>query len=111
MRPRSQGLREQLTKIGLELFHLPPRSPEPNDIELVRRQATYQDHPQRARTSTDAIGKAVHQAMNHQRDRIRQSATNLIRAGQSRLGQTGPSSVQTTPLLRHRQNGWPTGSV
>ncbi|MFG2653499.1 winged helix-turn-helix domain-containing protein [Streptomyces sp. NPDC048436] len=35
---------------------------------------------QRAQTSTDAIGKAVDQAMNHQRDRIRQSATNLIQA-------------------------------
>ncbi|GAA5035503.1 hypothetical protein GCM10023335_81420 [Streptomyces siamensis] len=110
-RPRSQGRREQLTKIGLELLPLPPRSPEPNDIELVRRQATYQDYPQRDRTSTDVIGKAVDQAVDHQRDRIRRSATNLIRAGQSRLGQIGPSSVQTTPLLRHRQKGWPTGSV
>ncbi|WP_127503944.1 alanine racemase [Actinoplanes solisilvae] len=26
-------------------------------------------------------------------------------------GQTGPSSVQVTPRLRQRQNGWPTGSV
>lgn len=29
---------------------------------------------------TEAIGKAVDQAMNHQRDLIRQSATNLIQA-------------------------------
>lgn len=75
-----KGRRKQLTKIGVELFYLPPRSPELNDIELVWRQAKYQDYPQRAQTSTDAIGKAVDQAMNHQRDRIRQSATNRIQA-------------------------------
>ncbi|WP_265106081.1 hypothetical protein [Streptomyces sp. ET3-23] len=51
-----------------------------NDIELVWRQAKYQDYPHRTQTSTDAIGKAVDQAMNHRRDRIRQSATNRIRA-------------------------------
>lgn len=75
-----KGRRKQLTKIGVELFYLPPRSPELNDIELVWRQAKYQDYPQRAQTSTDAIGKAVEQAMNNQRDRIRQSATNRIQA-------------------------------
>ncbi|MET8630557.1 transposase [Kitasatospora sp. NPDC004669] len=75
-----KGRREQLAKIGVELFYLPPRSPELNDIELVWRQAKYQDYPHRAQTSTDAIGKAVNQAMNHQRDRIRQSATNLSQA-------------------------------
>ncbi|MGW1196618.1 transposase [Streptomyces sp. NPDC002536] len=75
-----KGRRGQLSKIGVDLFHLPPRSPELNDIELVWRQAKYQDYPQRAQTSTDAIGKAVDQAMNRQRDRIRQSATNVIEA-------------------------------
>ncbi|MFF4741220.1 transposase [Streptomyces sp. NPDC001262] len=75
-----KGRRQQLAKIGVELFYLPPYSPELNDIELVWRQAKYQDYPHRTQTSTDAIGKAVDQAMNHQRDRIRQSATNRIRA-------------------------------
>lgn len=86
-----KGRRKQLTKIGVEPFHLPPRSPELNDIELVWRQAKHQDHPQR--------------------DRIRQSATNRFQAAQPRLGQIGPWSVQMTPLLRHRQKGWPIGSV
>ncbi|MFH8985836.1 transposase [Streptomyces varsoviensis] len=75
-----KGRREQLTKIGVGLFYLPPRSPELKDIELVWRQAKYQDYPQRAQTSTNASGKAVDQAMNHQRDRIRQSATNRVQA-------------------------------
>ncbi|MFI6198594.1 transposase [Streptomyces phaeochromogenes] len=62
------------------MFYLPPRSPELNDIELVWRQAKYQDYPQRAQTSIDAIGEAVDRAMTRQRDRIRQSATNFTRA-------------------------------
>ncbi|MFD9910529.1 transposase [Streptomyces sp. NPDC059063] len=72
--------RRQLAKIGVELFYLPPYSPELNDIELVWRQAKYQDYPQRAQTSTDAIGEAVDQAMTRQRDRIRQPATNFTQA-------------------------------
>jgi hypothetical protein len=75
-----KGHRRQLAKIGGDLFYLPPRSPELNDIELVWRQAKYQDYPQRAQTSIDAIGEAVDRAMTRQRDRIRQSATNFTRA-------------------------------
>jgi len=75
-----KGRRRQLAKIGVDLFYLPPRSPELNDIELVWRQAKYQDYPQRAQTSIDAIGEAVDRAMTRQRDRIRQSATNFTRA-------------------------------
>ncbi|GAA4053717.1 transposase [Streptomyces shaanxiensis] len=70
-----RGRRRQLAKIGVDLFYLPPRSPELNDIELVWRQAKYQDYPQRAQTSIDAIGEAVDRAMTRQRDRIRQPAT------------------------------------
>ncbi|WP_052745378.1 transposase [Streptomyces sp. WM6386] len=54
-----KGRRRQLAKIGVELFYLPPYSPELNDIELVWRQAKYQDYLQRAQTSTEAIGAAV----------------------------------------------------
>ncbi|MET7608847.1 transposase [Streptomyces avermitilis] len=75
-----KGRRRQLAKIGVDLFYLPPRSPELNDIELIWRQAKYQDYPQRAQTSIDAIGEAVDRAMTRQRDRIRQSATNFTRA-------------------------------
>ncbi|MFF0794919.1 transposase [Streptomyces spiralis] len=92
-----KGRRRQLAKIGVELFYLPPRSPELNDIELIWRQAKYQDYPRRAHTTTDAIGEAVDRAMNHQRDRIRQSATNLTRAalagGAARL-RPGDSSAR-----------------
>ncbi|RLV08557.1 hypothetical protein CTZ27_07125 [Streptomyces griseocarneus] len=75
-----KGRRRQLAKIGVELFYLPPYSPELNDIELVWRQAKYQNYPQRAQTSIEAIGAAVDHAMTRQRGRIRQSATNRIPA-------------------------------
>ncbi|MFD7017385.1 transposase [Streptomyces sp. NPDC059928] len=75
-----KGRRRQLAKIGVELFYLPPRSAELNDIELVWRQAKYQDYPQRAQTGTDALGQAVDQPMTRQRNRIRQSARNFTQA-------------------------------
>ncbi|MFF4410346.1 transposase [Streptomyces sp. NPDC001404] len=75
-----KGRQGQLAKIGVELFYLPPRSPELNDIELVWRQAKYQDYPQRAQTSTDAIGEAVDRAMLRQRDRIRRTAPHFTQA-------------------------------
>ncbi|MFF5011206.1 transposase [Streptomyces phaeochromogenes] len=75
-----KGRRRQLAKIGVELFHLPPYSPELNDIELVWRQAKYEDYPQRSQTSTDSLGEAVDQAMTQRRDRIRRSAKNFTQA-------------------------------
>lgn len=75
-----KGRRHQLAKIRVELFYLPPYSPELNDIELVWRQAKYQDYPQRAQTSIEAIGAAVDRALQRQRDRIRQAAPNFTRA-------------------------------
>lgn len=41
----------------------------------------------------------------------RSSRARTSRSDQSRSGQTGPWSVQMTPSLRHRQKGWPIGSV
>ncbi|WP_425824703.1 IS630 family transposase [Streptomyces fractus] len=75
-----KGRRRQLAKIGVDLFYLPPRSPELNDIELVWRQAKYEDYPQRTQTSTDDIGRAVDKALTRRRDRIRTSATNFTQA-------------------------------
>ncbi|MGW4984136.1 transposase [Streptomyces mirabilis] len=45
-----KGRRDQLAKIGGDLFYLPPRSPELNDIERIWRSAKYEDYPQRAHT-------------------------------------------------------------
>ncbi|MEV8021306.1 transposase [Streptomyces sp. NPDC086554] len=73
-----KGHRRRLAKIGVDLFYLPPYSPELNNIELVWRQAKYQDYPQRAQTSIEAIGAAVDRAMQRQRNRIRQAAANFI---------------------------------
>jgi hypothetical protein len=75
-----KGRSRQLAKIGVELFCLPPYSPELNDIELVWRQAKYEDYPQRAQTSTDSLGKAVDEAMAQQRDRLHASARNFTQA-------------------------------
>ncbi|WP_306321582.1 MULTISPECIES: hypothetical protein [unclassified Streptomyces] len=59
------------------MFYLPPRSPELNGIELIWRQAKYQDYPQRVQTSVDAIGQAVDRAMARQRDQVRLSARSV----------------------------------
>jgi len=72
-----KGRRRQLAKIGVELFYLPAYSPELNDIELVWRQAKYEDYPQ---TTTPGIGEAVDKALTHRRDRIRASAKNFTQA-------------------------------
>jgi hypothetical protein len=40
-----KGRRNQLAKIGGDLFYLPPRSPELNDIERIWRSAKYEDYP------------------------------------------------------------------
>ncbi|MER6695069.1 hypothetical protein [Streptomyces minutiscleroticus] len=64
----------------MELFYLPSCSPESNDIELVRRQAKYEDYPQRTQTSTDDIGQAVDEALTRRRNRIRTSAENFTQA-------------------------------
>lgn len=74
-----KGRREQLAKIGVELFYLPPRSPELNDIERVWRSAKYEDYPHRAHISIEAIAAAVDRALNRQRNRIQGSAANFTR--------------------------------
>ncbi|WP_353963757.1 transposase [Streptomyces sp. NBC_00237] len=61
----------------MELFCLPPYSPELNDIELVWRQANDEDYPRRSQTSTDSLGEAVDQAMTQRRERIRGPANTF----------------------------------
>lgn len=53
-----KGRRRHLAKTGVELIHLPPYGPELNAIELVWRQAKYEDYPQRTQTGTKDIGEA-----------------------------------------------------
>ncbi|MEV7342232.1 transposase [Streptomyces sp. NPDC093544] len=81
-----KGRRRQLAKIGVELFYLPRYSPELNDIELVWRQAKYEDHSQCAHTSVDSLGEAVDRAMTQRQDRIRGSAKNF-----ATTARTGPA--------------------
>ncbi|MET7726623.1 MULTISPECIES: transposase [Streptomyces] len=72
--------RDQLAKIGVDLFYLPPRSPELNDIEHIWRSAKYEDYPQRAHTSIEAIAAAVDNALTRQQTRIRRSTENFTKA-------------------------------
>ncbi|MFJ8028865.1 IS630 family transposase [Streptomyces sp. NPDC096311] len=75
-----KGRRDQLARIGVDLFYLPPRSPELNAIERIWRSAKYEDYPDRAHTSIDAIEAAVDRALTRQQTRIRGSAANFTQA-------------------------------
>jgi len=75
-----KGRLDQLAKIGVELFYLPPRSPELNDIERIWRSAKYEDYPRRAHTTVEAIGTAVDQALTRQQTRIQRSAMDFTEA-------------------------------
>jgi hypothetical protein len=75
-----KGRREELAAIGVELFYLPPRSPELNDIERVWRSAKYEDYPERVHTTAEAVATAVDQALNRQRTRIKGSAADFTKA-------------------------------
>jgi hypothetical protein len=74
-----KGRREDLAACGIDLFYLPPRSPELNLIERVWRSAKYEDYPQRSHTSIDAIATAVDQALTKQRHRIQGSALHFVK--------------------------------
>ncbi|MEU0521375.1 transposase [Streptosporangium sp. NPDC006007] len=85
-----KGRREEPAAIGVELFYLPPRSPELNDIERVWRSAKYEDYPGRVHTTNEAIGTAVDQALNRQRAHINGSAANFTKAARHhRIGHYG----------------------
>lgn len=75
-----KGRREELAAIGVELFYLPPRSPELNDIERIWRSAKYEDYPKRVHTTAGAVGTAVDQALDRQRVRVKGSAANFTKA-------------------------------
>jgi transposase len=80
--------REDLAAIGVDLFYLPPRSPELNDIERIWRSAKYEDYPQRSHTTIEGIATAVDQALVKQRTRVREgSAANDSGA---QFGMLGP---------------------
>ena len=73
------GRRDELAALGIDLFYLPPRSPELNPIERVWRSAKYEDYPRRSHTSIDAIATAVDRALTRQRSRIRGSAPHFVK--------------------------------
>ncbi|MEV0277212.1 transposase [Streptomyces sp. NPDC050610] len=81
----------------MELFYLPPRSPELNDIELVWRHAKHRDYPQRAQPSTEALGQAIDRAMLRQRDRIRGTA---LACAQTARQPRSPQLFSGVPILR-----------
>jgi hypothetical protein len=72
--------RSELQAVGVELFYLPPRSPELNRIERVWRSAKYEDYPHRSQASIEDLQNAVDEALIRQRMRIRGRAHNLPQA-------------------------------
>jgi len=72
--------RSELQAVGVELFYLPPRSPELNRIERVWRSAKYEDYPHRSQASLEDLGRAVDEALIRQRTRIRGCAHDLPEA-------------------------------
>ncbi|GGT84940.1 transposase [Streptomyces violascens] len=101
-----KGRRRQLAKIGVELFYLPPYSPELDDIELVWRQARYQDYPQRTQTSSDAIGEAVDRTVLRQRDRIRRTASSFTQAAQTLWVRLSLSELGDQAVKVYRSWSW-----
>lgn len=72
--------RGELQAVGVELFYLPPRSPELNRIERVWRSAKYEDYPSRSQASLEELEHAVDAALIRQRARIRGRAYDLPQA-------------------------------
>jgi transposase len=72
--------RSALQAVGVELFYLPPRSPELNRIERVWRSAKYEDCPHRSQAGIEELDRAVDEALIRQRTRIRGSAHHLPQA-------------------------------
>jgi hypothetical protein len=81
--------RGELAAVGVELFYLPPRSPELNRIERIWRSAKYEDYPHRSQASIEALGNAVDHALTRQRARITASAAHAVPA----LGREGGVSA------------------
>lgn len=88
--------RNELAAVGVELFYLPPRSPELNRIERLWRSAKYEDYPQRSQASIEALGNAVDHALQRQRARIRAAAANAVPA--PRL-EGGASAHRLAPMV------------
>ncbi len=90
-----KGRRAQLMRTGVDLFYLPPRSPELNDIERVWRSAKYEDYPDRAHTGIDAIEAAVDRALIRQQVRVRGLPTHSTQAACSESLPPGVLQVRT----------------
>lgn len=89
-------------KIGVELFCLPPRSPELNDIERVWRSAKYKGCPHRAHISIEAIGTAEDRVLTRQQTRIQGSAVNFTKPLAGCVDHGGSARM----ARRHRLPGW-----
>jgi len=72
--------RSELQAVGVELFYLPPRSPELNRIERIWRSAKYEDYPHRSQAGIEELERAVDEALLRQRMRLRASAHDLPEA-------------------------------
>jgi DDE superfamily endonuclease len=90
--------RTGLAKLGTYLYHLPPYSPELNEIGAVFKRVKHHEIPQRSHTTRTGLREAVEQGF----DRVRRAPGQeephhrRVRRGASRhdssCGMTRPSS-------------------
>jgi hypothetical protein len=71
--------RGELAGLGVELFYLPPYSPQLNRIERLWRSVKYEDMSIRAYTTTDDLKTAVDAAMARRAAGLQRSSPNLLK--------------------------------
>ena len=70
---KSKEIKEQaaaLEAVGIELFYLPPYSPELNEIEGLWRHLKHEEMPVRSYTTADALQQAVETALAKRADAL-----------------------------------------
>ncbi|WP_455433167.1 transposase [Streptomyces roseolilacinus] len=79
--------------MGVELFYLPPHSPDLDGIERVWRSVKYEDHPLRVHTTAEAVSTAVDQALDRPRARVEGPEVNFTKAAWYSGAWAGPRGV------------------
>jgi hypothetical protein len=80
---RSKEIKEQLPALvaaGIELFYLPPYSPELNLIEPLWRHVKHEDIPIRSYTTAETLQAAVNTALDKRVTMFQLSTINLTKA-------------------------------
>jgi transposase len=71
--------RGELSALGVELFYLPPYSPQLNRIERLWRSVQYEDMPVRAYATVEDLKTAVDAAMTRRAASLQRSSPHLLK--------------------------------